>query len=337
MSVVYGFGVKVYRAGFDAGLLRIDRLPRPVIGVGNLTLGGTGKSVVVAWLVQQLINMGARPAILSRGYGARNSRSWAVVADREGLRLPVEESGDEPQMLARAFPGVPVLIGRNRRVTGRIAIEQFGADICVLDDSFQYWRLFKDLEILLINAARPLEAEPLFPRGRMREGLRGASRAHAAILTHPEKAGAQRLCQLRQTLRTIKASLPVAEAWHRPSGIDWTGAAEPSDVNRGIWLAVTSLGEPTSLTRTIAEMGVRAVSCEFPDHHAYTPTEIQSLVQRARREGLRGFLTTAKDAVKISPSWLDGLPCGVVRVELEFVNGREAIERLLLLCLGKTP
>src|SRR5438105_1191184 len=165
----YGAGLRAYRACYDLGLVRTERLPCPVIGVGNLTVGGTGKTTTVAWVVRELLRLGASPAVLSRGYGSAAWQPVTVVADQSGVRCGVEESGDEPQMLARSLPGVPVLVGRNRRLTGRAACQEMGANVCVLDDSFQYWRLRKDLELLLIDAAQPLARAHLFPRGRLRE------------------------------------------------------------------------------------------------------------------------------------------------------------------------
>ncbi len=337
LAAVYCAGVRAYRLTYDLGLVRVERLPVPVIGVGNLTLGGTGKTTAVRWLAGEVRRLGKLPAILSRGYGARHGQAVAVVADRDGIRLPAEESGDEPQLLARALPGVPVVVGKNRRVTGRLAVAEHGAEVCILDDSFQYWRLAKDLEIVLVNAARPLSEERLFPRGHLREPPAALRRADGAILTHADRAREADRTALRDFLRHHHPALAIAEARHRPAGFRALGGsdvAETEDLRRERWLAVASLGDPTSFPATLVSLGLEAVGVPFPDHHAYAEPELSSLAARARGEGFAGTLTTEKDAVKLRPEWFGGLPCWVLSVELEFMAGGEAIESLVRRCVG---
>jgi tetraacyldisaccharide 4'-kinase len=359
-AVGYGAGLRVYRSCYELGLVRPERLPCPVVGIGNLTLGGTGKTTTVEWVARELLRLRAAPAILSRGYGSAARDAVTVVADRTGIRCPVEESGDEPQMLARALPGIPVLVGRNRRLTGRAACGLRIADcglridpdrpspvpqsairnpqsICVLDDSFQYWRLYKDLEILLVDSTRPLAREHLFPRGSLREPVSAACRAHAAVLTHADRAPAAEKQAQAAAIRRDHPELPIAEARHRPGPVRPLAGGDPAraaELAGDRWLAISSLGDPASFPATLAGLGIGVDHFPFPDHHRYTAPEIEAVAHRAA--GYAGILTTEKDAVKLDPAWFGDTPCWVLTVELEFLAGGEAIRDLIRQCLAKT-
>jgi tetraacyldisaccharide 4'-kinase len=337
LSGLYAGIVGGYRLGYDLKLLRTTRLPCPVLGVGNITVGGTGKTTTVRWLVRWLGERGLRPAVLSYGYRAGATKSErnavTVVAGPEGIREPVEVSGDEPQMLARSLPGVPVLIGRRRIYSGRRAWEEFQPDACVLDDSFQYWRLEKDLEILLVNAANPFGFGFLLPRGMLRESLRGLRRADAVIVTHAAAIAPQAREKLAARIRRIRPGIAIAEAVHVPVRLrdHRSGAEVPLDeLRQGRWLALCGLGQPESFEGSLAELGARdAAPARFPDHHRYEPADLERARQRVTAEGLVGIVTTEKDAVKIRAEWLQECRCLVLEVDLRFLRGQEEIEKLL--------
>lgn len=336
LSVVYGGAVTAYRSAFDRGWLRQHRLPCPVICIGNITVGGTGKTTTVRWVANLLGTWGLRPAVLCYGYQPgkrRSSRDVTVVSGPEGLRAPLELSGDEPRLLAEALPGVPVLVGKRRVLSGLRACEEFQPDVLVLDDGFQYWRLFKDLEIVLIDAENPFGYERLLPNGMLREPLSGLRRGHVAILTHAASVPPSHLRSTRGKLARLNPDMLVAEARHSPAGLRSaaTGADVPADALReGRWLALSSLGHPGSFERTLRELGAGAVvPARFPDHHAYTEGEIRALRARAGDEGLCGIVTTEKDSVKIPTGWLGDTRCLVVRVELEFLSGQDDLEALV--------
>ncbi|HTE20038.1 MAG TPA: tetraacyldisaccharide 4'-kinase, partial [Armatimonadota bacterium] len=341
LAGLYELGITTYRAGFDTGLLRPTRLPCPVISIGNLTVGGTGKTTTVRWIARRLLERGLRPAILSRGYGAKSparhtaddDEAVTVVAGPEGVRLPTSASGDEPQLLARSLPGVPVLIGKKRVLSGRHAVAEFGIDACILDDAFQYWRLEKDLEIVLVNATNPFGYGRILPRGMLREPLRALRRADAAILTHAAWADEGERDRLREQLLKWNPGLELAEARHVPVLLrdHRTGAAVELDVVRERkWLALSALGQPGAFERTLAELGaVEPASARFPDHHAYTEADLAQIADRVKQEQLAGVVTTEKDSVKIPAGWLRDTPCCVVEIDLQFLDGQERIETLL--------
>jgi tetraacyldisaccharide 4'-kinase len=333
LSALYAGLVTGYRAGFDLGLLRAERLPCPAIGVGNLTVGGTGKTTTVRWLARRMVEWGLRPAVLSYGYRAGSKDSVTVVAGPEGIRKPVEVSGDEPQLLARSLPGVPVLVGRKRVRSGRAAWEQFRPDACILDDAFQYWRLVKDVEIVLVNATNPFGYGRLLPRGMLREPLGSLRRAHAALITHAAWSDPAEREKLRAALLRRNPDLVLAEARHVPVRLrdHATGERLPLEaVREGRWLALSSLGQPESFERTLAELGARDLEvARFRDHHPYAAGDLAPLADRVRAAGLSGMVTTEKDSVKIAPGWLSGVPCRVLEIDLQFLSGQDAVEALL--------
>ena len=181
LSLPYGAAVALRNHLYDRELLRTAKLPCPVVSVGNLTVGGTGKTPTVILLAALLKEHGHRPAVLSRGYGGHAKASVNVVSDGNRILLGWREAGDEPVLIAGALPGVPVLTGPKRFLTGRAAVERFGADVLILDDAFQHRSLFRDIDIVLIDAARPFGNGFLLPRGPLREPPRGpAPRRHSA-------------------------------------------------------------------------------------------------------------------------------------------------------------
>jgi len=335
LAGVYGGVVQTYRAGFDVGLLRARRLACPVVAVGNITVGGTGKTTTVRWLVQRLLEWDRRPAVLSYGYRAGrkdDADPVTVVSGPEGIREPVGVSGDEPQLLARSLPGVPVLAGRKRVLSGQRAVEAFNVDVCVLDDAFQYWRLEKDLEIVLVNAANPFGYGRMLPRGMLREPVRALRRAHAVVLTHADRVSEGERSRLADQLLRQNAGLVLAEARHRPLALRDYAGGEPLSLEGlagGRWAALSSLGQPESFEETLRDLGAGdVIPARFPDHHPYTAVDLAAVLKRVRQEGVDGIVTTEKDAVKIQPEWLDGAPLRVVEIGLEFLTGQDDLERL---------
>jgi tetraacyldisaccharide-1-P 4'-kinase len=345
LSGLYGGVISAYRAAYDLGLFRTVTAECRIVSVGNLTVGGTGKSTAVRWLARHFRERGARVAVLSYGYrvphaGTLPEEAVTVVSDGEQILVPEAESGDEPRMLAEALPGVPVLIGKRRQLSAAEAVRRFGAQVCVLDDAFQYWRLVKDLELVLIDARCPFGGGHLLPRGLLREPLRALRRASVVIVTNGHELLERERAALRSRLRSLNPDALLAEARHavselRPLATDMGPAASPplaSDASalggRRV-LALSSLGNPEGFERTLAGLGAEVASARFPDHHHYQPHELQREVERARAAGCAAIVTTEKDAVKINASWVGVFPVWVLAVELAFDHGREELEARL--------
>ena len=189
VSHAYSAGMRFWRWTYLSGLRKRKRLARPVISIGNLTVGGTGKTPFTICLARSLQQKGYRPAIISRGYKRRGDRRAMIVSDGSGIHSNAYWAGDEPVLMAGALPGVPVVVGSDRFEAGKLAITRFNPDMLLLDDAFQHLRLYRDLDILLMDAAQPLGNGFVFPRGTLREPADAAGRADVVVMTRAD-AGA---------------------------------------------------------------------------------------------------------------------------------------------------
>lgn len=296
LSLPYWGGVAVRNRLYDLGLLRQAKLPCPVISVGNLTVGGAGKTPTVILLANLLRKKGRRPAVLSRGYGGRAAAPVSIVSDENRVLMEWSEAGDEPVLIARAVPGVPVLTGAERRLTGRAAVEQFSADILILDDAFQHRQLFRDLDIVLINAALPFGNGRLLPGGPLREPKASLRRAHILIRTGAEGDKVE-------PLEEAVSGLPFFHGIHRPQGIveGRTGRLLPAASLQGEKVcAFAGIGRPESFRRSLIALGAKVVSFRtFPDHYPYLRPDIDALRRLAAETGADRIITTEKDGVRL--------------------------------------
>jgi tetraacyldisaccharide 4'-kinase len=309
LAAPYGLAVACRNAAYDRGLLPVLRAAVPVISIGNLTLGGTGKTPLVAWAAALLARHGRRPAIVSRGYGA----------------APGERS-DEAAELAILLPGVPHVADRDR-VAAAARATALGAEAVVLDDGFQHRRLARDLDIVAVDATDPFGCGRLFPRGLLREPLGGLARAQAVVLTRASAVTAERRAAIRAALTAAcrGAAPPVwAEADHRPVGLrDAGGGTRPLDELRGRRvLAFAGIGNPAAFRSALAALGADVVAFRpLPDHHAYTAADLESLAREATAARAELAVTTLKDLVKIRRQALDGLPLAALEIAIEFAAG----------------
>lgn len=278
------------------------RLRRPVISVGNLAVGGRGKTPMVATVVRLLLEMGERPAVLSRGYARRDTADGVVVVrDPAGIRADVERSGDEPFMLARQLPGASVLASADRYLAGRLAEHQFGATVHVLDDGFQHLQLERDIDIVLVgrdDIARPLT----LPSGRLREPLDTLVAADAVIAVDDDVE-----------IDVTNHVMPVFRATRvlgRPD-ID-------TDMHGGPVLACAGIASPRTFFEALTRSGIdvrRTIA--FRDHHPYSPRDVERIFSEARAAGAVAVLTTEKDFVRLLRFRPFPLPAGFVPLTME--------------------
>lgn len=330
----YGAGIQVRAWSFALGLRRIRQLPCPVICVGNLTVGGSGKTPCTIALAQWLRARGRAVGVLLRGYGRRDS-GVMVVADQHGIQAPWEAVGDEAVLLAHRLPGVPVIVGGNRFRAGREALRRFPLDVLVLDDGFQHRQLHRDLDLVMLDATDPFGGGRLLPRGRLREPAAALGRAHAVILSRTDQA--PELAGLRPRLERLAPGVPQILTRHRPSGLtDLAGGGErPLELLQGRRvLAVSGIANPPAFHRTLTALGVvLAGTLVFPDHHPYRSDDILRAEAAAQEAGADMIVTTEKDVVRM-PAPTSGRPILVLRVDLDIVEGADALERLLLPLVG---
>jgi tetraacyldisaccharide 4'-kinase len=319
LGALYGLLMRCRRGMYRRGWLRSEGVSVPVICVGNLTVGGTGKTPMVAWLVGQLRSMGRKPAILTRGYKSAAGQS------------------DEATLLEQ-LTGAPVFVDADRIAGAKKAIEQ-GADVLVMDDGFQHLRLRRDGNIVLIDAINPfgggLWPGTALPAGRMREGVHALGEADAIVFTRTNQAPAEHTADLWSRIAEIAPRALLATAEHKPSAvIDETGQSQPVDTLAGKKVFLfCGLGNPEGFRRTAESLKADVVGVHWlGDHAKYTPPRVQELLTKAKRCGADVLLTTQKDGVKLPAGQTDP-PIRQLAIEMDLTDGRieliEAVETIL--------
>lgn len=310
-----------------------------VVVVGNLTVGGTGKTPVVEKFARALHERGRKVAILSRGYKSKAPPLWKkwwfwlthtqeppprIVSDGERVLLDSEVAGDEPFMLARNLPGVVVLVDKNRVKAGAYAIKRFGCDTLVLDDGFQYLPLKGRLNLLLIDKTNPFGNGFLLPRGILREPAKHLRRASYVFLT---KSNGQRDEELEAVIARFNPDAELIECAHRPRYLQRLGSDErrPLDEMRRRRIAAFSgIAAPESFEAFLRDTGARLVHSErFLDHHRFTPDDLADMFKAAAAAGAEWVVTTEKDAVRIPADTPLPLPTYFLRLEIEILRGAE--------------
>lgn len=319
----YRLGAWLHRRMYSWGLRTRVRLEPGVVSVGNLCVGGSGKTPLVAWLARELHARGHRVAILSRGVGARRAREVNVVSDGERVLLGSAEAGDEPVLLARRARGVPVLSGRNRVALGLRAFTQFASEVLILDDGFQHHRLERDVDLVCIDARTALGNGHVLPRGPLREPA-GALRHADAILWTRAPQGAVPLPPLPRSAtraRQFRVSLVACGLRRIGDGC----ALEPVGALAGRKLGLLcAIARPDRLRADLAELGASVVAQRiFPDHHRYRRSDLEAL------DPSLPWLTTEKDAVKIPAAWARGVELRVLEEELRSEDGDALVDFVL--------
>src|SRR5438093_1761126 len=337
-SKIFQVAVKVRRFLYNRRLLRDSTLGVQVIAIGNLTVGGTGKTPVVEKFARELQNQGRTVAILSRGYRSKppplTRRMWnklllrddttppRVVSDGKSLLLDSETAGDEPYMLASNLKDVVVLVDKDRVKSGRYAIEKFGCDTLLLDDGFQYWKLAgRRRDIVLIDFQQPFGNEHLLPRGTLREPPSHLSRASTIFITKSDGATAE----LRARIGKYNPSASIIECVHHPLYFEdvFTGEQCGLDLIKGRKVAsLSGIAQPESFEKSLVKQGAELVySKRFADHHRFTQQEVLNAVNRSKKRQATAIITTQKDAVRFPKIDRRDLPIYFMRVEIKILSG----------------
>lgn len=302
-ALAYAAGASTARLLYEAGLRERTALPVPVLSVGNLTLGGTGKTPFAAWLVGRLREAGRHPVILSRGYGREDEERLVVVHDGTNLLANTREAGDEPVLLARLLGNTPVLVCADRVRAGRLALRRFTCDTVVLDDGFQHHRLSRDGDIVLLDATRPVDRLRLFPRGTLREPVSALSRAHLVVITRCGQA-AENARRLARLVRTRFPHVPCVRTDVAIRGARCLATRQliPADELRGRRATVVcGVGNPAAVRRSVEALGVRIAAFHaMADHARLTRRQLLRLEGERRDAGASMLLVTEKDAVKLA-------------------------------------
>ena len=312
---VYAAGIRYRNRRYDRGWAEIHRVAVPVISVGNLTLGGTGKTPLVKWIARWLCERQIRVALVSRGYGAE-----------QGGR------NDEAVELEHALPDVPHLQNPDRVAAAQIAIEELAAQVILLDDGFQHRRLARDLDIVLLDAWEPFGFGHLFPRGTLREPISALRRAQVVCLTRADQIDAERRTEVRERVEQANPNAAWCEAVHKPQNLlSASGSSEPVEKLRGQRVAAfCGIGNPAAFRRTLQSLQCEVVAWrEFPDHHAFSAADVASLKDWASGQSVDAVVCTHKDLVKLQVDNFAHFPLRALVVELQLSVGEAELQAAL--------
>ncbi len=329
LSLPYEGAVRIRSFLYALQFLKTRTLSCPVISVGNITAGGTGKTPLVIALAKGLTAKGIPVAILSRGY-KRTKTSEPVVSDGKTIFLSPEQSGDEPFLMAKACQGIPVLVGKNRFLTGQLALQRFGVKGVLLDDGYQYLPLYRDINILLIDSTIGFGDDHLLPRGILREPLSHLCRANLFLINRAEEPAAYQ--PLEKKVHEICPSARIFHGDYEP--VDLVGPEEKQeklDASKGKKVvALSGVANPDSFSSMLRKCGMKVVSeAIFPDHHFYTTKDLSCIEEKAK--GADGVVTTEKDMVKLKQLNIGHLPIRALRIEMKIWEEEEFFKRIISL------
>ena len=329
LAGLYGWFLSRRNRRFDTGGTTVTKVSCPVFSIGNLTVGGTGKTPMVAWLTDALLRSGRRPAIVSRGYGGhwtKSRREPGVVSDGQGIRMGSGEAGDEPVMLAQQNPEAIVVVARRRAEGARLAIEGLGADAVILDDGFQHRFLARNLDLVMLDARAPFGNGFLLPAGPLREPPESLARADVVVLNHAEDVAD--LSDLEGRVRELAPEALVCHAGYTVLGLRRPdGESLPSEELRGKRVMIFSgLANPGGFRRTIESCGAEVVAERlFPDHYDYRGGEVREVREQFRKVSAELLVTSAKDAARLTRFLEGDPPVLALEIELEIGSGREEL------------
>lgn len=312
-AVLYAAVMRLRGMAYSCGFFPVKRLPRPVISVGNISMGGTGKTPMVLLIARELMSRGKRVAVLTRGYGGSLEGETRIVSDGVSLLLKPEEAGDEPCLLASTLPGLMVIMGTNRHNAGMLAMQKLSPDCFILDDGFQHQRLARNLDILLLDATAPFGNGRTIPAGFLREPPSAAERADLVILTRCTGEGA--------TADFIHEGTPVCRSSHKLTGYTSLSGGELMPFEKLVGkrvVAFSGIADPAAFFDSLEASGLPLVATlAFPDHTGYGPREMEAVGRLKQNTRAHCLVTTAKDAVKLLPYSGILRDCYVARLDLQ--------------------
>jgi tetraacyldisaccharide 4'-kinase len=311
---------------FDVRILKVHKLSCPVISVGNLAVGGTGKTPMVIWLARFLLEEGLRVGVVSRGYKGEEAKQVLVVSDGRNILVGSDISGDEPQLLARRLPGIPVLCSTKRALAAEAAVEQFRCEVVILDDGFQHRFVARNLDIVMLDSQYPFGNGFLFPRGILREQNTALKRAQVLVLSRFD--GSKQAEQSHKNLIGQWTEKTVVTAVHRATrlfGATTQRELPLSFVKNKRLAAFAGIGRPDDFFRTVRDLGADLVhTTALPDHYPLTVDLLASLVEEASAKQPELWLTTEKDWVRLSHDLPDNMELCVLAVEID-LNGDSSL------------
>jgi len=339
LSGLYGVASRARRALYDKGWLRVHKVSAPVISVGNVTVGGTGKTPLVAWMAKVLAREGRRGCILTRGYGRLDSRDRIIVSDGDEVLVTAERAGDEAYLLAEELKGCAAVISDADRVAAaHWAVANLKTDVFVLDDGFQNLRIARNLDILTIDATNPWGNGKLLPAGILREPLGALTRADCIVVTRADAA--QQLDELENELVRLSNGVRVFRSRMKLARLRRACSKESSiiedEVKRSSVAAFCGIGNPESFFALLNRNGYQLCHTRaVRDHHRYVQSDLDRIERESVANGAQALLTTAKDEVKLRSINMN-LPCYAVDIEIE-IEESEAFSALIDKAVWSAP
>mgnify|MGYP000053719630 FL=1 len=336
MSYLYEFGVSCKLAMYNSGIMHKEKLPCCVISIGNITVGGTGKTPTAQKMAGIVKAMGYRVVILNRGYRSHWGKEIGVVSNGEKIFMTAYEAGDEAYLMAKTLPGIPVIIGKNRAVTGRYAVEKMNAEVIIMDDGYQHWQLERDLDVVLVDTLNMFGNGCVLPRGTLREPLENLSRGNIFLLTKTDQSSKLSRIQLRNTIAKYNAGAPVVESIHHPKNFveiaDWykgisNNYRDLEELRGKNVMVFSAIGNPSSFEQTLSSIGLNILEAvRYPDHHDYGMLEMQYINERASSLNAVAMVATAKDAVKIPTEFIYSdreIPLYILNMDICITEGMD--------------
>lgn len=342
VSGIYSRLVKARSCLYRSGFFLSRSLPCRVISIGNITMGGTGKTPMTIKVARLLREMGYRTAIVSRGYKGRASDRGGIVGDGRNVFMTSDVAGDEPFMMATQLKDVSIAVGKNRFAAAMLLVDAFQPEIIILDDGFQHWRLKRDIDIVLLDYKMPFGNSFLFPRGTLREEPRQLSRADAVILTRVSDISDSPF----HTSRPINDSIPTFHARHAPyihCVIDTQRDIKPdcpemSYLKEKKLFLFSGIARNDDFQKMMYTFCARIAGClNYPDHYAYTRDDIEHISDIAAKKNADVIVTTEKDFVKLPRDAVWPLEVVVVGVDIELMEGDDCFKAFLKHSLQDIP
>ena len=347
-SYLYEYGVRLKLAMYNIGLKKKEKLNCCVISIGNITVGGTGKTPTAQKMADLIKRMGYRVVILNRGYRSHWEKEIGVVSDGNKIFMTAYEAGDEAYLMAKTLPGIPVVIGKNRAITGKYAVEKLNAEVIIMDDGYQHWHLERDLDVVLVDTLNMFGNGCVLPRGMLREPLENLNRGDLFLLTKTDQSSVLSRMQLRKTIEKYNAKAPVVESVHHPKNFveiaDWykgitQNHMELSEFEGKNVMVFSAIGNPSSFEQTLSSIGLNIKEAvRYPDHHDYGMLEMQYIIERASSQKAVAMVTTSKDAVKIPTEFIYSareIPLYILNMDIQVTDGFEEFKECVLNAIKK--
>ena len=347
-SYLYEFGVCSKLWLYNVGFFKQTKLDCCVISIGNITVGGTGKTPTAQKVAAMIKSMGYNVVILNRGYRSHWDKELGVVSDGKKIFMTAYEAGDEAYLMAKTLPGIPVIIGKNRAVTGQFAVDKMKAEVIIMDDGYQHWHLYRDLDVVLVDTYNMFGNGCLLPRGTLREPLKHLDRAGLFLLTKTDQSSQFSRINLRKNLAKYNDRAPVIESIHHPKNFveiaDWykgihENTLELSELEGKKVMVFSAIGNPSSFEQTLAGIGLDILEAiRYPDHHDYGMLEMQYISERAASKEAVALITTGKDAVKIPTEFIyfnRDLPLYILNMDIMITEGQDLFEKAIVNAIKK--